>query len=158
MKKKLVSTLMGLVLVLSMTTAVHATTVDQDSNSNSADTKITTSIDPTYVVTIPADTTIRFEATSTSIGSVELTEAQLEPGYEVTVTASAGTLANDADATKSIAYTLEDASGVFTSASYTTEGESTALTVNITADEWDAAYAGSYEGTITFTVSYAVAD
>lgn len=155
MKKKLVCMTLTLSLILSLSVTAFATSVDQDDGSPStAGTEITTSITPTYVVTIPADTDIPFEATSTELGKIELTSAQLEPGYVVMVSASAGALTNDADAAATIPYTLESEGSAFTSAQYTAAGDSTTLDVSIEQTAWDSAYAGSYTGTITFTVTY----
>lgn len=153
MKKKMLSLVLSLALTLSMSTIAFAD-VDQDSDPATGTTKISTSITPTYTVIIPADTTIAFNATSTSIGEITLSSAQLDPGYAVKVSASAGALQNEADISKTIPYTLNSGSSAFTSAQYMVEGEYTALTVNITEDDWDSAYAGSYSGTITFTVEY----
>jgi hypothetical protein len=50
---------------------------------------------------------------------------------------------------------IKDAEGAdFTSATYLTEGDKTELSIHITADDWNAAYAGEYSDTVTFTVSY----
>ena len=64
-------------------------------------------------------------------------------------------LENSIDATKVIPYTIKDSEGAaFTSATYLTEGDKTELSIHITADDWNAAYAGDYSDTVTFTVSY----
>lgn len=156
MKKKLTCLALALALTLSLSVTAFATEINQDDGSPAtAETEITTSITPTYVVTIPADTNIPFEATSTDLGKIELTSAHLEPDYVVTVSASAGALTNDADSAYTIPYTLESEDGVFTSVQYSAAGDYTTLTVNITANDWNSAYAGSYSGTITFMVTYA---
>lgn len=145
--KKLTALALALVLVLSLSVIAFA--------ADARDTNITTSIDPTYTVTIPADTNVTFNALSTSFGSVKLTAAQIDPGYAVKVELNAGgTLKNQADATKTIAYTINDADGAFTGAQYTTAGDKTDLTIDITQAAWNAAFAGSYSDTVTFTVSY----
>ena len=48
--------------------------------------EVKTHIDPTYTVTIPANTTVRFEDEDTSFGAIKLTAAQLDPGKSVNVT------------------------------------------------------------------------
>lgn len=148
MMKKL--TALVLVIVLSLSLSVTAFAAD---NRN---TTITTSIDPTYTVTIPANTNVTFNALSTSFGAVTLTAAQIDPGYAVKVELNAsGTLKNQADATKTIAYTVNDANGdAFTVGTYTTAGDKTDLTIDITQEAWNAAFAGRYSDTVTFTVSY----
>ncbi|MCD8398460.1 MAG: hypothetical protein LUD12_15010 [Lachnospiraceae bacterium] len=153
MKKTMLSIMLSLALTLSLSATAFAD-VTQDSDPKTGTTTISTSISPTYTVTIPADTTITFNTTSTSIGNIELSSAQLDPGYAVKVSASAGALENEADASKTIPYTLKSDGSAFTSAQYTVKGEYTALAVDITEDDWNSAYAGSYSGTITFTVEY----
>ncbi|MCD7762992.1 MAG: hypothetical protein LUI14_07300 [Lachnospiraceae bacterium] len=153
MKKTMLSLILSLALVLSMSTIAFAD-VTQDSDPKTGTTTISTSITPTYTVTIPADTTIAFNATSTSIGNITLSSAQLDPGYAVKVSASAGALENAADASKTIPYALNSDGSAFTSAQFTAKGEYAALTVDITEDDWNNAYAGSYSDTITFTVEY----
>ena len=62
---------------------------------------------------------------------------------------------NAIDNTKVIPYAIKDSTGAaFTSATYLTEGDKTELSIHITADDWNAAYAGAYSDTVTFTVSY----
>ena len=67
---------------------------------------------------------------------------------------ASGTLKNQADTTKTIAYTIKAGEDAFTSARYTTAGQETPLTIDITQEAWNTAFAGSYSDTVTFTVSY----
>ena len=80
----------------------------------------------------------------------------IDPGYAVKVELNAsGTLKNQADNTKTIAYTVNDTNGdAFTVGTYTTAGDKTDLTIDITQEAWNAAFAGQYSDTVTFTVSY----
>ena len=147
MMKKLTALVLVIVLSLSLSVTVFA--------ADNRNTTITTSINPTYTVTIPANTNVTFNTLSTSFGAVTLTAAQIDPGYAVKVVLTAsGKLKNQADNTKTIAYTIKDASGAFTSAQYTTAGDKTDLTIDITQAAWNAAFAGQYSDTVTFTVSY----
>lgn len=153
--KKWIALLLTLALAVTLSATAFAAEIDQDSDTKEADVKVTTSIDPTYTVTIPEDVQVEFNATSTKFGTIELTEAQLDPEYAVTVTLTAsGTLKNQADETKTIAYAVNSADGAFESAEYQDKGDSTALTIDITKEAWDAAYAGEYSDTVTFTISY----
>ena len=120
------------------------------------DVNITTSIAPTYTVTIPADVNVAFNATQTAFGSIQVEAAQIHPDKCIKVTlASDGKLENGIDATKVIPYAIKDAAGnAFTSATYLTEGDKTELFIHITAESWNAAFAGQYSDVVTFTVSY----
>ena len=110
----------------------------------------------TYTVTIPANTTVAFNATETDFGAIEVTAAQIHPNKCIKVElTSDGKLENSIDATKVIPYAIKDSEGAaFTSATYLTEGDKTELSIHITADDWNAAYAGEYSDTVTFTITY----
>ena len=156
--KKSIAILLTLILTLSLSATAFAAEISQNSDPKTADVEVTTSIEPTYTVTIPSNTKVEFNAETTSFGAVTLNAAQIDPGYAVKVELNTdGTLENQADTSKTIAYTVNDANGAFTAAEYTTAGESTPLTINITKDAWNAAFAGDYKDIVTFTVSYAEA-
>lgn len=154
-------TAFSLVLALSAalsTTALAAETsnaITDKSNPKTANVTVTTKIAPTYTVTIPANTTVNFNAVDTSFGEIKLTTAQLDPGkkVEVALTAS-GTLKNSKDDSKTLAYEIQTAGQKFAYATYTTTDDRTALTIHIAKADWNAAYAGDYADTVTFTISY----
>ena len=146
--KKLVS----FALMLALSAALSATAFADDNNRS---VEVKTHIDPTYTVTIPANTTVNFNAEDTSFGKITLTKAQLDPGkkVEVALTAS-GKLKNQANTEKTLADEIRNGGTKFTSASYEKAGESTALTIHIAQADWNAAHAGDYADTVTFTISY----
>ena len=148
--KKLFAVLMTVAILSTMPLSVFAT------NTTGGQADITTSIDPTYTVTIPADVNVQFNATETAFGAIEVTASQIHPNKCIKVElTSDGKLENSIDATKTIPYAIKDSEGAaFTSATYLTEGDKTELSIHITADDWNAAYAGEYSDTVTFTVSY----
>lgn len=153
--KKFLTMLSALMLSAAVSTTAFAAEFNQNSDPKKAQATISTNIQPAYMVTIPEDVEVSFNAVSTDFGSIELTAAQINPNYAVEVSLDAsGTLKNQADVSKTIAYTVKDQNGEFTSAQYDAAGESSKLTVTITQDAWNAAYAGSYSDTVTFTVSY----
>lgn len=153
--KKLKAFILTFILTFSLSTKVFAVEINQDSDPKVTNVTVSTSINPTYTVTIPANTGVVFNTISTAFGSVKLDAAQIDPGYAVKVELNAsGTLKNQADTSKTIAYSIKDANGTFSSKEYTTIGEETPLTIDITQDAWKSAYAGSYKDTVTFTVSY----
>ena len=139
-------------LAAALSTAFCATAFAAEHNRQ---VKVETHIAPTYTVEIPANTTVVFGDVDTPFGAIKLTAAQLDPGKSVNVTLkSSGTLKNKNDTSKMLAYTIRSGESAFTSASYTTAGESTALTIHITKDDWAKAYAGDYTDTVEFTISY----
>ncbi len=158
--KKLIAFILALSLFAVMSATALATEIDQDDDPQRASATITTSIAPTYVVSIPENTSVMFNAAETSFGSIQVTQAQLEPDKQIRVSLTseapdgAFQLVNSADETRTIPYEVKDANGVFTSGVYTKAGDRTDLTINISQEDWNAAYAGSYSDTVTFTVSY----
>ena len=148
--KKLFAVLMTVAILSTMSLSAFA------ANTTGGESDITTSIAPTYTVTIPADVNVQFNATETAFGTIEVVASQIHPDKCIKVElTSDGKLENSIDATKVIPYAIKDSEGAaFTSATYLTEGDKTELSVHITANDWNAAYAGEYSDTVTFTVSY----
>ena len=148
--KKLFAVILAAALVMSLSITAFA------ANTTGGDADITTSINPTYTVTIPANTTVAFNATETDFGAIEVTASQIHPNKCIKVAlASDGKLENSIDATKVIPYAIKDSQdAAFTSATYLTEGDKTELSIHITANDWNAAYAGDYSDTVTFTITY----
>ena len=148
--KKLFAVILTVALLMSLPVTAFA------ANTTGGNADITTSIAPTYTVTIPADVNVAFNATETAFGAIEVTASQIHPDKCIKVAlASDGKLENNIDATKVIPYVIKDSTGAaFTSATYLTEGDKTELSIHITADDWNAAYAGEYSDTVTFTITY----
>ena len=78
--------ILTLALVGTMLTASGITAFAVDYPGGTQDTEITTSVAPTFTVTIPADTAVPFNALSTEFGSVTLESARLAPNKAVQVT------------------------------------------------------------------------
>lgn len=154
--KKWIAMLLTLMSALSLSaTAFAAEVTEQDGSPKDVTAEITTSIAPTYTVTIPKDVKVTFNETSSVFGTIKLEKAQIDPDYAVRVELDAsGKLKNAADKTRTISYTVNSGDGAFSSAEYQNEGDSTALTIGITQAAWDAAYAGDYSDIVTFTISY----
>ena len=148
--KKLFALILTVCLLASMSVTAFA------ANTTGGDADITTSIAPTYTVTIPANVNVQFNATETDFGAIEVTASQIHPDKCIKVALATDKELNNAiDNTKVIPYAIKDSEGTaFTSATYLTEGDKTELSIHITADDWNAAYAGDYSDTVTFTVSY----
>ena len=148
--KKLFALILAVVIMATMSVTAFAV------NTTGGEADITTSIAPTYTVTIPADVSVDFNATETDFGAIEVTDSQIHPDKCIKVTLDTDNkLENSIDNTKVIPYAIKDSEGSdFTSSTYLTEGDKTELSIHITADDWNAAYAGDYSDTVTFTVSY----
>ena len=148
--KKLFALILTVAMLLSLSVTAFAV------NTTGGEADITTSIAPTYTVTIPADVNVQFNATETAFGTIEVTASQIHPDKCIKVALTTDNELNNAiDNTKVIPYAIKDSEGAeFTSATYLTEGDKTELSIHITASEWNAAYAGDYSDTVTFTVSY----
>ena len=148
--KKLFALILAVVMIATMSVTAFA------ANTTGGFTTITIDIAPTYTVTIPANTTVAFNATETDFGAIEVTASQIHPDKCIKVALATDKELNNAiDNTKVIPYAIKDSEGAaFTSATYLTEGDKTELSIHITADDWNAAYAGDYSDTVTFTVSY----
>lgn len=148
--KKLFAVVLTFALLASLSVTAFA------ANTTGGDADITTSIAPTYTVTIPADVNVAFNATETAFGTIEVTASQIHPDKCIKVALATDKELNNAiDNTKVIPYAIKDSEGAeFNSATYLTEGDKTELSIHITANDWNAAYAGDYSDTVTFTVSY----
>lgn len=120
---------------------------------------VTYHVDPAYQVTIPVDTSMRFNETETSYGNIVVEQAQIEDGKCIQVSLlSDFTLKNFNNANAVIPYQIlaEDTAEnhPFTSAQYTKAGEETPLTIAIKKEDWKTAAAGEYADTVTFSISY----
>ena len=104
-------------------------------------------VDPAYQVTIPVDTSMRFNETETSYGNIVVEQAQIEDGKCIQVSLLS-------DLNLRILAQDEAGSRPFTSAQYTKAGEETPLTIAIKKEDWKKAAAGEYADTVTFTISY----
>lgn len=153
--KKLISALLLISLLASASVTAFAADINQDSDPKKVNAEITASITPTYTVSIPANVNVAFSAQSTDFGSIKVTAAQIDPDKCIKVALTTdGELNNAVDATKVIPYTVKAGNTEFTSATYLKTGDKTDLTINITQDDWNDAYAGAYSDTVTFEVSY----
>lgn len=150
--------LLTLALVGAMLTATGITAFAVDYPGGTQDTEITTSVAPTFTVSIPADTTVAFNALSTDFGSVTLDSARLAPNKAVQVTVTSDyDLNNSTDSEAVIPYSLkagDDTVDADYAATFTTAGEKVDLTIDITQAAWDAAAAGDYSDTVTFNIAY----
>lgn len=155
MSKKIVSLLTAGTLLAASCAGFTAYAAELDKDTPSGTTVIRTSCEPSYVVEIPADVQIPFGSVDTQIGVVRAKTMKIEANKAVYVTvesANNSVLADEQGDQPAIPYALSGAEEiVFDEVNDPTEF---ALNVHVDQSEWDAAYAGSYADTLTFTVSY----
>ena len=103
MKKFIALTLVSALALTASITAFAATITQDTSDPKTTDTVITTSIKPTYTVTIPAGVKVVFNAETTSFGQIKVDSAQIEPDKCIKVSLTTdGKLKNTTDKTKVI--------------------------------------------------------
>ena len=139
----------------SSTTATSDATITQSSTSKSGSTTVKFNIAPAYTVEIPADTAIDFNTTSKTLTpNLGLSTARLNRDFKVTVTATVNPLQNDTDSSKTIPFALYADNSPFRKAEFTNTNEKVQLSVHIDQSDWNKAPAGSYTGSVTFTIAY----
>lgn len=158
MKRKMIMGFTAFVLMGVMVLPVSA----QD-NIESKDTTIKANIQSTYTLSIPAETTVEFEKTSTDLHGMLKVTGNVLPSQEVEVIAQVENFHNEVQNTN-LPYILVNKanSKVFTGdvwdedtlrAGLTGTGKEIQLAVNIETEDWQKAEAGDYKGTITFTAT-----
>lgn len=155
MGKKFISVLTVGALLTASCAGLMASAAELDVDTPSGTTVIRTSCDPAYVVEIPADMQIPFGAVDTSAGVVRAKLMKIEANKAVYVTVESAndfSLVDELGDQPAIPYALSGAEEiVFDEVNDATEF---ALNVHVEQSDWDAAYAGSYADTLTFTVDY----
>lgn len=158
MKKKWIA---GMASVMLLTTAIMPVYAESPSQQ-SGEMQIKTEVDSSYTLTIPQNTDIEFEKTSTQLSGALKVSGNVDTDEQVTVTATANPLCKTTG--ESIDYALTDGTAAFKGAVWdeaelragltNAEGQKAIdLYIEITEDEWSQAKAGSYAGTITFVAS-----
>ena len=148
--KKLLCVLLTLSLSLILcATALAEDTYDEDDST--ASTTLTTTIKgpdaPSYTLIIPSTLTITPNATSATL-TVQLTEANNVNSIRVE-TAANGSMTNGSGGTIEFTVTSNELS--FGNLSSLTSDKK--MAIRITADQWQQAAAGTYTGTMSFTIS-----
>lgn len=127
--------------------------------STAGSTTVGVNVDPSYTVTIPANTKVEFNETDAVYGTIRVETAQLDRDKCIKVTLNSDRKLKDKDdPDKVIPYEILSQENPFTAAYYTEAGEETPLTIAIKKENWNKAYAGTYADTVTFTVSYVSLD
>ena len=144
MKKLIASVLSGVLLAIACAGLANAAVLDRDTPAGSA--LVRTSCEVDYSVVIPADT---------EIGRVYADVMKIEKGKAVYVevdSQKAYNLVNTANAAYGIAYALAGADAIC----FNRVNDPTQFPLNALIEQktWDAAYAGDYEDTLLFTITY----
>lgn len=126
------------------------------------DTEVTAGIDPSYMIIIPAavdfGTLIKDTGIETQVFPVQAVDVVLEPGHEIAVGVTSDFLMNDLNGagTVTLAYTLYNSTPtLITSGSeFAAFGADGTETGTVEVDTTAITAAGSYQGTMDFTISY----
>ena len=146
--KKLLCVLLTLSLIL-CAAALAEDTYDEDDST--ASTTLTTTIkgpdSPSYTLIIPSTLTITPNATSTTL-TVQLMEQKNTSEISIT-TANSGSMTNGSGGTIEFTVTSNELSF----SNFANLPATKTMTINITSAEWQQAAAGTYTGTMSFTIS-----
>ena len=146
--KKLLCVLLTLSLIL-CAAALAEDTYDEDDST--ASTTLTTTIKgpdaPSYTLIIPSTLTITPNATSTTL-TVQLMEQKNTSEISIT-TANSGSMTNGSGGTIEFTVTSNELSF----SNFANLPATKTMTINITSAEWQQAAAGTYTGTMGFTIS-----
>lgn len=156
--KKVISMLMTVAMLAAL--MVPAFALDQNTPKGDVivktDTEMADGQDARrYTVTIPADTVIAWGAEKTDLTGYTA-EAHLAYGEKLSVTVSGnGNMVYEPEAgtTLALPYTLEGDTAYESAGPVVYPVATLALSVNITADDWNAAVVGEYQDTLTFTAA-----
>ncbi len=153
--KKVVSVLMTVAMLAAL--MVPAFALDQNTPKGDTIVKTGTTMEDgkdarRYAVTIPADTTITWGAEKTDLTGYTA-EAHLAYGEKLSVTVAGSgnmTYSPEAGVTLELPYTLEGDTAYVSAGPVVYPVANLALSVNITADDWNQAVVGAYQDTLTF--------
>ncbi len=185
MKNKVITGLLGFLVVLGMATPALADEVKYTdhvdynketktielrgedpvvgtNDSQTSTTQLTTdNANSHYMVSIPAAARIPFNAVNTFIGNLQIT-GNIKDSKRVHVTVSGDHFVNKNDVNSTMAFKVATTNGVSltnfdanSAEAKAKDGKHTPLYVHIDHAQWDQAVAGEYEGHITFTATLA---
>lgn len=159
--KKFLAVVLAVIMLCSMSVFAFAaeTEVTLDKATPSGDVVIkTATTDGTgddakkYSITIPADTVIPWDTEATDL--IYSVESHLGHNQALKVTVAGNdkmSYVADATTTYELPYTLEGAKEFTATSPVVYPAAEQPLTVNIAADDWNAAVVGEYSDTLTFT-------
>ena len=155
--KKVLSLALAVVMLFAVCVPAFAATLNQMPEQSGdvlvkTSTKTETGEDAaTFVVTIPADTTLYWKQPSADVGySVE---SHLTRNKAVSVSVAADGTMKTADGKYTLAYTLDGATAYKATTPVVYPAAAQALTLNVSADAWNYAVVEEYVGTLTYTAA-----
>ena len=165
MKKRLTAATAAIITLAGTCVLAGPALADPTDDPQSKSTTLTATVNSEFTLTIPRNTEIAYEATTTDLSDLKVIGNVNQ--QEVVVTAETSDLAetNRGDGA-TIDYTLNAGDSAYPDdglvwdeedlrAGYLdeTNAKTESLSVGITKDTWEKAKAGTYEGTITFTAT-----
>lgn len=146
--KKLLCALLTLSLIFCAAALAEGT---YDEDDSTASTTLTTTIKgpdaPSYTIIIPSTLVIAPNATSTTL-TVQLMEQKNTSEISIT-TANSGSMTNGSDGT--IDFTVSPYELTFSN--FANLPATKTMSIGITAEQWQQAPAGTYTGTMSFTIT-----
>lgn len=126
----------------------HAAVTESD---NSANTIVSTTINSEYQITIPPMLSVEFNDLRTDL-MLTVNQMRLEPGKKLalSINTNGGKLSNSKSPSATLPFKLMKDDAVVSKLSFDRASSQT-VQLQIEKSSWNAAPAGSYSGTITFT-------
>lgn len=180
MKNKVITGLLGFLVVLGMATPALADQVgaSKDLNVNEQSTvsddkagtvKVTSNVHSNFTLQIPSSFELGYNHLDANIGDVSIKNDPQNGGYGITagkvvnVTEKHQALENDSDKNNKIEFTVSDSIGEkdnsFGTQTFTNKdvliGKKVDVYMHVTQDQWNQAKAGNFSGSITFKATLA---
>lgn len=130
-----------------------------DTGTTQSTTEVRTTVDSTYILTIPANQAVTFGAPASALSGALTVTGNVANNKRVVVAVSSSGSFTSSEASTSIPFTVtrQGSAAAFSSADWSAAElcaatpKSIALAVNVSQAAWQAAQAGSYTASITFT-------
>lgn len=153
MKLKTLTTTLALTTLLAFA-AVPALAGEIISPATEGSAELRAQVDPTYTVVIPASMTEgqSLKGGINEIGNIQTTHLNLEPGTRLVCKLTGETLTRE-KGTETIDYSAYFGADTTAKSITLTENTDTAVNVDVDNSHIAAAKAGTYKGTLTFTLS-----
>ena len=155
MKLKTLTTTLALTALLAFAAApALANEINQDTLDGKGTAELRAQVDPTYTVVIPASMTEdqSLKGGVNAIGNIKTTRLNLEPGTRLTCALTGDTLTRQ-NSSETIAYNAYYGTDKTAKTITLDETTDTAVNVDVDNNHIAAARAGTYKGTLTFTLS-----